>query len=210
MTARNLHHLRKEYILGKLEESSVSQNPIIQFSTWFSEAEEAKILEPNAFVLSTVNAEHKPSSRVLLLKSFHADGFTFFTNYSSRKGQEITQNPNACMLFFWGEIQRQIRIEGVLEKISEEESEIYFNSRPLGSQIGAMASPQSHEITRTELEQRVAELEQKKEIKKPENWGGYILKPTYFEFWQGRASRLHDRISYKKENQSWKISRLAP
>ncbi len=210
----SLSELRKEYALKSLTKKDVDPDPFKQFSIWFDEAKVSITGEPNAMVLSTAAADGKPSSRVVLLKGFSNDGFLFFTNYLSRKGNELHQNPSAALLFFWGELERQIRIEGNVEKISREESQKYFLSRPRASQIGALASGQSKPVeNRMILEERFRQLETafgEKEIPCPEQWGGYIVKPNYFEFWQGRRSRLHDRISYTPEAGAWKTERLSP
>ncbi len=208
----NLHHLRENYETGSMDINNMYPSPILQFSSWFEEAGKAGIPEPNAMVLSTVSSEGKPSSRVVLLKEFTSQGFIFFTNYLSKKGQELAKNPNACLNFWWGPLERQIRIEGVMEKISEKESDDYFYSRPIGSQAGAVISPQSTEIINREwLEQKFIEIQLKGEIIRPDHWGGYILIPESLEFWQGRSNRLHDRLVYDKaENGTWKIKRLAP
>jgi pyridoxamine 5'-phosphate oxidase len=212
--SKSLHKLRKEYSLNKLSESTVKSDPVKQFETWFKEAVKSEMKEPNAMILATASAENEPSARVVLLKDFSKSGFTFYTNYGSRKGKNLTQNKNAALLFFWHQLERQIRIEGTCKKISRKESEKYFHSRPRSSQIGALASNQSEELnSREELEKRFAELEAKykgKEIPLPKNWGGFILSPNYFEFWQGRESRLHDRIAFKKNRNGWEIVRLSP
>tara|TARA_B110000495_G_C22982836_1_gene577957 strand:- start:252 stop:881 length:630 start_codon:yes stop_codon:yes gene_type:complete len=207
----NLHDFRKSYTKFELDEGLVNSNPFFQFSTWFKEALEDGTFEANAFVLSTVDENAKPSSRVLLLKQIVEEGFIFFTNYDSRKSQNIKVNNQASILFFWEKLERQVRIEGVIEKIPEEMSLAYFKNRPLTSQIGSIISAQSEIISsRKVLEDKFAELSKLKSVDKPDNWGGYILKPNYFEFWQGRAHRLHDRIIYIQDNNSWTIKRLAP
>jgi len=212
--SKSLHKLRKEYSLNQLSESSVKTDPVKQFEAWFKEAVNSGMKEPNAMILATASSENKPSARVVLLKDYSPKGFTFYTNYGSRKGRNLIQNKNAALLFFWHRLERQIRIEGTCKKISRAESEKYFHSRPRASQIGALASNQSEVLnSREELEKRFAELEAKykgKEIPLPKNWGGFILSPNYFEFWQGRESRLHDRIAFKKNRSRWKIVRLAP
>ncbi len=211
----NIADLREDYRLKSLDFTDVMPHPFPQFETWFQEAVAAQILEPNAMVLATV-AEGKPSARVVLLKGLTTEGFVFFTNYTSRKGTELAENPHAALCFNWLDLQRQVRIEGVVEKITEADSDAYFNSRPFSSRIGAWASPQSQIIpNRSILEENVVELTQKYEntegVPRPEHWGGYVLLPTLIEFWQGRSSRLHDRIRYeKKESDDWEIVRLAP
>jgi len=210
----NIAALRNEYSLQSLDVDHVTDNPIDQFTTWFAEALESKVIEPNAMTLATVNKDHKPAARVLLLKGVD-HGFLFFTNYNSRKGQEISQNPFAAMTFFWPELERQVRIEGKLGKLTDLESDEYFYSRPVGSQIGALTSPQSQEIPDREFLERklseVEELAQKESIKRPDHWGGYRLVPNLVEFWQGRPSRLHDRLQYElDETGNWQIKRLAP
>ncbi|RXF68875.1 pyridoxamine 5'-phosphate oxidase [Arcticibacter tournemirensis] len=217
MTLSNetIQNLRQEYRSATLSEKEVAPDPINQFSKWFSEALASSLTEPNAMTLATATADGKPSARIMLLKGFEEKGFVFYTNYLSRKGQEITKNPVAALVFFWQELERQVRIEGILEKIDEKESEKYFHSRPRGSQIGAHASPQSREISGREvLQKNLQQLEEKYkegvEIPKPPHWGGYIVKPTFVEFWQGGQGRLHDRIAYRLENNNWNIIRLAP
>ena len=215
MDKEALQNLRREYSLAQLSEKTVNVNPVKQFDTWFNEAIEAKLHEPNAMTLSTATRDGVPSARIVLLKGYDNYGFVFYTNYLSRKGKEITKNPVGALTFFWGELERQVRIEGTIEKLSKEQSEKYFQSRPKTSQLGALVSPQSQEIDSREiLETKMTELELQyadKEVPKPSYWGGYILKPRLVEFWQGQRSRLHDRIVYKKiDNQTWKKVRLAP
>ena len=215
MDKEELQNLRREYSLAQLSENTVNVNPVKQFDTWFNEAVEAKLHEPNAMTLSTATRDGVPSARIVLLKGYDNYGFVFYTNYLSRKGKEITKNPVGALTFFWGELERQVRIEGTIEKLSKEQSDKYFQSRPKKSQLGALVSPQSQEIEGRELlESKMSELELQyadKEIPKPSYWGGYILKPRLVEFWQGQRSRLHDRIVYKKiDNQTWKKVRLAP
>ena len=210
----NLNNLRKEYKLNMLSEDSVTSNPFNQFKIWFDEILKIDLIEPNAVILATANKKSKPSVRVVLLKSFDEKGFVFFTNYKSRKGKELKVNPAASLLFFWPEIERQIRIEGKVKVVSREESEKYFHSRPGESQIAAWVSDQSSVIpNRNFLETKFVELKKKfgdAEIPLPDYWGGYRLIPDSFEFWQGRENRLHDRICYRKEKNKWKIFRLAP
>lgn len=210
-----IQDIRTDYKLASLEIENVCQNPVEQFNIWFEEAIKAHVLEPNAMVLSTVDANHKPHARVVLVKGISDSGFTFFTNYESNKGQELNQNSAACLTFFYPQMERQIRIEGLVSKISRSASDLYFQSRPFGSKIGAHVSQQSTKINhRQELEQKQQELEKEfaqKPIPIPANWGGYLLNPTAVEFWQGRSSRLHDRILYELNlDNNWIISRLSP
>jgi pyridoxamine 5'-phosphate oxidase len=210
-----LENLRKDYRAEKLSETDVKKNPIEQFDHWFDEALKSGIYEPNAMTLATASTDGKPAARIVLLKGFNQDGFVFYTNYLSRKGKELAKNPVVALVFFWPELERQVRIEGTIEKVSKETSEKYFQSRPKESQIGALASPQSQVIAdRSLLEKNWKELEKKyadQEIPKPSFWGGYLVKPQVIEFWQGRSSRLHDRIVYRKaDKNNWKIVRLAP
>lgn len=207
-----LHDMRSDYEAGAFDERTAYPSPMQQFALWFEEALQNGIPEANAMVLSTVSAAGRPSSRVVLLKEYTDKGFVFFTNYSSRKGHEIAANPFASLNFWWGPLERQIRINGRMEKISAEDSDTYFYSRPIGSQVGAMISPQSQVISSREwLEQRFIEQQLRGELSRPEHWGGYILLPDEFEFWQGRSNRLHDRLSYLLEpDGQWVIRRLAP
>lgn len=212
---RDISSIRKDYQLASLDEASTAANPIDQFEHWWEDAIQSNIDEVNAFVLSTVNANGTPSSRVVLLKGFTPEGFVFFTNYESNKGKEIEANPNVAMNFFWKELERQVRITGTIQKVSTDESEKYFHSRPIGSQVGAWTSPQSKVIpNRAYLEDLMAfNLEKYKEgnVPLPPHWGGYIVHPTSIEFWQGRSSRLHDRLLYTLNgNHSWTKERLAP
>jgi pyridoxamine 5'-phosphate oxidase len=212
----NIADLRRDYKLKSLEVADVDSNPIQQFKVWFDEAIKSDVLEPNAMILATASDTGFPNARVLLLKGVEEQGFIFFTNYESEKGKELAANPAAAMVFNWLDLERQVRIRGKVVKISEEESTNYFQSRPKDSQIGAWASPQSRVIkSREVLEQNQDFLreEYKKAfvLPRPDNWGGYCLIPSEIEFWQGRSSRLHDRILYTKFNESeWKIERLAP
>jgi len=214
LTKETIQNLRQEYRSASLAESDVDHNPVTQFGKWFSEAIDAQLYEPNVMTLATASLSGKPSARILLLKGFDENGFVFFSNYASKKGHEIAENPQAAMVFFWPELERQVRIEGNIAKVSDEESTAYFHSRPAGSQIGALASPQSTIIPdRQLLENRVQELTEAyadREIPRPEHWGGYVLKPDHIEFWQGRPSRLHDRITYTSVDGVWTINRLAP
>ena len=204
-----------EKIISKeLAKDKVFENPFNQFSLWFDEAKQFETFEPTAAVLSTIDKENHPSARTILLKDVNEKGFVFYTNYGSKKAKELTSNPNASLLFLWKELQRQVRIEGTTEKVSRKESEEYFHSRPRESQIGAWASAQSSVIPdRKSLDDKFEKYREKfgeDEIPLPDFWGGYILVSNYFEFWQGRPNRLHDRICYKLENNNWKIFRLAP
>lgn len=211
----DLHNLRKDYIQDTLSKSEVSEDPIAQFEKWMKETISSKIVvEPNAMTLATATADGKPSARVLLLKSFNKEGFVFYTNYESRKAMELMENPNACIVFDWHVMERQVRIEGIVKKVSAEESDNYFFSRPKGSQLGAWISPQSTFIEgRKELDDRKAMIERQFEtepISRPPHWGGFVLEPQSIEFWQGRESRLHDRIIYLKTDDEWIMRRLAP
>jgi len=214
LTKENLQNLRQDYRSAQLNENDVQADPMKQFEKWFADAINAQLYEPNVMTLATADSDSKPSARIVLLKGFDENGFVFFTNYESKKGQELIENPQAALVFFWAELERQVRIEGVVSKVDAQTSTDYFHSRPLGSQIGALASPQSTVISdRSILEEKVAELTAKyegQEIPRPSNWGGYLLEPTYLEFWQGRTSRLHDRIAYDLSEGGWVISRLAP
>lgn len=211
---QTISHLRKDYSLKSLSEKDVLPDPVKQFHLWWQEAVNSEIDELNAMTLATSSLEGAPSARIVLLKEFNEKGFVFFSNYESAKGLELNENPRASLLFFWKELERQVRITGMVEKVSENESDSYFLSRPAGSRIGAWASPQSRVIeNRDWLEAKVGELNQKKELelKRPSYWGGYRVKPVIIEFWQGRPNRLHDRIQYTlTENGLWKIERLAP
>lgn len=204
--------LRREYNSGKLDESDLNADPFIQFEIWFKDCTNTNAGECNSMVLSTISNNNRPSSRVVLLKEINDKGLVFFTNYTSRKAKELEENSNACLLFYWASLERQIRIEGKIEKITEAESEDYFNSRPLLSRISAIASNQSAIVeSRQILEQRFEEIQSKPDlIKRPRHWGGYRLVPDYFEFWQGRENRLHDRFSYQVSDRNWIIHRLAP
>ncbi len=210
-----LENLRQDYRSATLSEKDSDPDPFNQFSHWFSQALESGIFEPNAMTLATATTDGKPSARVMLLKGFNREGFVFYTNYLSRKGKEMAKNPVVALCFFWAELERQVRIEGTIEKVSKEESEKYFHSRPKGSQVGAIVSPQSQVIEdRDQLEKQMIEQEAKfadSEIPKPAHWGGYIVKPQSFEFWQGRRNRLHDRLVYRRiDKKKWKLVRLAP
>ncbi|MFC3196288.1 pyridoxamine 5'-phosphate oxidase [Parapedobacter deserti] len=207
--------IRVEYDMGRLTEAEAATDALAQFRKWFDEAVEKKVMEPNAMTLSTVSADGRPSSRIVLLKHFDDVSFGFFTNYESKKGEELRINPNAALLFFWPELQRQVRVVGRVEKMPEALSDTYFQSRPKGSQLGAVASPQSREIEgRWVLEAQLAKLESEYKdttpVPRPSHWGGYFLIPDLLEFWQGRASRLHDRLVYNRQATGWKITRVAP
>lgn len=206
--------LRKEYAREKLDIDTVGRNPIAQFESWFMEALSANVLEANAMTLSTVTENGRPSSRVVLLKGVENEKFVFFTNYQSNKGRELDANPYCALNFFWAELERQVRIEGKVARLSEARSVEYFKSRPAGARIGAWASPQSTPIgSRELLEQRYKEMETRfktGEIPKPRQWGGYEVDPFLIEFWQGRPNRLHDRILFVKTDNKWEIRRLAP
>ena len=207
--------IRKNYSQKNLSEKDAAINPIQQFSKWWEEAVASKIDEVNAMTLATASTDGVPSARIVLLKGFTETGFTFFTNYNSFKGQQLAENPKACLVFFWKELERQVRITGLIEKVTAEESNNYFHSRPASSQIGAIASPQSRVIENREwLDKHYEKLEQElqgMELQRPVHWGGYIIKPVIVEFWQGRPSRLHDRLQYTLDDSgNWKIERLAP
>lgn len=210
----DIAQLRREYSLKSLNESDVNPDPIKMFDIWLNEAIESEIPEPNAMTLATSTFEGKPSARVVLLKQFDSNGFAFFTNYESRKAKNLLQNPYAALVFFWPELERQIRIEGKVSKASPQESDKYFKIRPEKSKIGAWASPQSKVIpSRKYLEKLMLDFEEEfhgKKINRPDNWGGYILRPSIIEFWQGRPNRLHDRIQFTLVNEKWLIERLAP
>ncbi|MEY4926393.1 MAG: hypothetical protein RI894_829 [Bacteroidota bacterium] len=213
---QNIADLRQTYSAATLEVSGILPDPINQFEQWFNEALSAKIIEPNAMVLATASSDGKPSARTVLLKGLSEKGFFFYTNYESKKGQQIAANPSVALVFSWLPLERQIRVEGSVIKISREESATYFQSRPKSSQIGASASPQSAAIpSRAALETLFTQLETKYAAQSvlplPDNWGGYCVIPQQIEFWQGRPSRLHDRISYTLQaDNTWKIERLAP
>jgi pyridoxamine 5'-phosphate oxidase len=206
--------LRKDYSRATLTETEVDPDPTVQFATWFRQAMEAGIPEANAMSVATVGADGRPSSRILLIKDFNRDGFTWFTNYRSRKGQDLEAHPYAALLFHWVELERQVRIEGRVEKLAEAQSDAYFQSRPLGSRLGALASDQSETIASREmLEQRFAQAEASHgdQPVRPPHWGGYRLIPDRMEFWQGRPSRLHDRIVYtRQQDGAWLRERLQP
>ena len=211
---RSIADIRKEYTSETLLENDVATHPIQQFQKWWEQAITSDILEPNAMTLATASADGLPSARIVLLKGFDQAGFVFFTNYKSFKGSQLEENPKACLVFHWKELERQVRITGLVEKIAEAESDAYFDSRPIGSRIGAWASPQSQVIESREWLEKEFDKEKDRfgnNVQRPPHWGGYIVKPVMIEFWQGRFSRLHDRIQYTlEENGTWKIERLAP
>jgi pyridoxamine 5'-phosphate oxidase len=211
----NLADLRQTYRKGSLDVNDVSPDPIAQFQNWFEEALAAQLPEPNAMHLATVGADGRPSGRIVLLKDLTEEGFTWYTNYQSRKARDLTRYPHAALTFFWIELERQVRVEGTVEPVSAAESDAYFATRPRASQLGAWASVQSELIPdRAFLETREAELAHRfgdGPIPRPPHWGGYRLRPSYLEFWQGRPSRLHDRITYQRtESGTWATARLSP
>ena len=214
MNEHDIASLRREYSRERLDERSVQTDPFAQFASWFDEAMAANIPDPNAMSLSTASADAAPSARIVLLKGLENGGFVFFTNYNSSKGKDLAANPKANLLFFWSELERQVSISGRIQKIPAKDSDEYFESRPFESKIGALASAQSELLdSREELEKRYSMLiaEHKDSVvERPEHWGGYVLLPHSFEFWQGRPSRLHDRIRYRKADSSWIIERLSP
>lgn len=212
--SEQIARLRREYASQGLDENSVAADPIVQFQNWFKNAVEAGQVDPEAMMLSTVNSQGRPSGRVVLLKRCDEHGFVFFTNYDSRKSREMIAHPQVALTFYWPVIHRQVRIEGVAQKVPAKESEEYFKTRPRGSQLGAWASPQSEIInSRDMLEKRLAEIEERfadQAIPCPTFWGGFRVKPDMIEFWQGRENRLHDRILYTLQDGRWQICRLAP
>ncbi|MEM6321546.1 MAG: pyridoxamine 5'-phosphate oxidase [Bacteroidota bacterium] len=207
--------LREDYRAKTLEITDVDANPFQQFKVWFQEALDSSVKEANAMTIATVNEAGQPSARIVLLKGFDENGFVFYTNYNSQKGRELAANPNIAAVFLWKDLERQIRIEGMAKKITRQASLAYFQSRPKGSQIGAWASPQSQVISdRSILEKNVEQLQatyqNEESLPIPDHWGGYVIQPQLIEFWQGRSSRLHDRICYTASGNEWKIERLAP
>ncbi len=212
----SLEALRADYRLAELNEAHCETNPIRQFQIWFRDAQAADLKEPNAMALATATPEGIPSVRIVLLKEVTDNGFVFYTNYHSRKGHELEANPNCALTFYWAELERQVRIEGQAQFVSQEKSEAYFRSRPRGSRLGALASAQSEVLpNRQVLELRLTELEAKysgdEGIPLPEHWGGYCITPYIFEFWQGRTNRLHDRLRYRrKDEDNWVVERLSP
>jgi pyridoxamine 5'-phosphate oxidase len=215
MNQEQIAAMRKNYSQRSLSEKDAAENPFDQFKHWFEEAVNSQLLEPNAMTIASATKKGKPSARTVLLKGFDERGYVFYTNYESRKGVELIENPQAALLFNWLELERQIRIEGKVEKIDFSESEAYFISRPKGSQLGAWASPQSQIIkSRVVIEQNLMNLEAQfahsEVLPLPDFWGGFRVIPTYFEFWQGRSNRLHDRLSYALKKKKWNLERLAP
>ena len=212
MPMSSIAEIRKDYILRSFNENDASSDAITQFDKWWQEAISSNIPEVNAMTLATSSADGVPSARIVLLKAYDKNGFVFFTNYNSYKAQQLAENPRACLVFFWKEIERQVRITGIIQKTTEKISDEYFNSRPEMSRISAIASPQSKVIeSRQWLESEVAKVTTSTAVKRPDNWGGYLVRPITIEFWQGRANRLHDRIQYTlEENGGWKMERLAP
>lgn len=209
-----LSNIRKEYRLSNLEIDMLDQNPLVQFKNWLNDAIQAGAKEPTAMSLSTSTPDGRPSSRMVLLKEINDEGFVFFTNYESKKGIQISVNPLGALLFFWQELERQIRIEGTISKINPEKSDEYFYARPQGGKISAWASPQSQRIPNREylenLQEDYEKLFKTRSLERPRHWGGYILKPDLYEFWQGRDNRLHDRFEYSLKGHIWEIHRLAP
>jgi pyridoxamine 5'-phosphate oxidase len=212
---KKIADIRKDYSHKVLIESEIESDPIRQFDKWWRDAVAAEVPEVNAMTVATASADGMPSARMMLLKGFSEQGFLFFTNYNSYKGRQLSENPRACLVFFWKELERQVRITGIVTRTSEAESEAYFNSRPVASQVGAIVSPQSQVIeSRQWLDNRNKKLTKElsnEKIQRPSHWGGFLLRPVIIEFWQGRPGRLHDRIQYSlSDNGGWKIERLAP
>ncbi len=212
---QNITEIRKEYSKAELDLSTVDKDPLQQFHKWFDEALQSKVIEPNAMHLATINNDGRPSGRMVLLKGLEDGKFQFYTNYQSQKGKELDSNPSCALTFFWPELERQVRIEGIASRVTAKQSDDYFQSRPRGSQLGAWSSPQSTIIKdRNILEERMKQMEKKFEgidpLPRPHQWGGYEVDAFLIEFWQGRANRLHDRIQFVKIDNSWSIHRLAP
>jgi pyridoxamine 5'-phosphate oxidase len=214
MEKSKIAHLRKDYTLNGLRKQDVLKNPVDQFKRWFSEAIATEVIEPNAMFLSTISTDGFPKGRIVLLKDVDDNGFTFFTNYNSHKGSDLASHPLAALTFWWAELERQVRIVGKVEKVSEAESEAYFAIRPRGSQLGAWVSEQGDVIeNRDVLTDKLTQFENQfanQPVPRPPHWGGYRVIPHEIEFWQGRPSRLHDRIRYQYQNNEWKIERLSP
>jgi pyridoxamine 5'-phosphate oxidase len=212
--ARELSDLRREYAAGGLAEADLEAEPVAMFRHWMHDAVRAGLHEPNAFVLGTVSADRLPASRILLLKGLDERGFVFFTNYRSRKGAELAANPHCALLFPWHPLERQVRVEGVATRLSDEENDAYFATRPRASQLGAWASPQSEVVTdRASLDARYVEVSSRfgsGDVPRPEHWGGYCVEPASVEFWQGRLGRMHDRLRFRRTGDRWVIERLAP
>jgi pyridoxamine 5'-phosphate oxidase len=212
----SLEELRLEYKRGALDEANCDSNPMQQFRRWITDARSAQLIEPNAMTLSTATPDGRPSGRIVLLKELTAEEFLFYTNYTSRKGREMTANPFVSLTFYWGELERQVRIEGRVRRVSREKSEAYFRGRPKGSRLGALASHQSTPLpSRAPLEETLAALEEQyrdsEDVPTPDWWGGYAVRPETFEFWQGRPNRLHDRLVYSKTGETgWVVGRLSP
>lgn len=211
---KNIADIRQEYKRASLLEAEVNANPLVVFNKWLDDAIKADVPEPTAMTVATSTFEGKPSARMMLLKGADDNGFAFFSNYESRKARQLAQNPFAALVFFWPLLERQVRIEGKVSKVSAKESDRYFKTRPIGSRIGAWASPQSQVIpNRRYLENLKSDYQEefaKREVNRPDNWGGYTLMPNLIEFWQGRPDRLHDRLQYRLENEIWVLERLAP
>jgi pyridoxamine 5'-phosphate oxidase len=212
---KKIADIRKDYSHKVLIETEIESNPVRQFDKWWQDAIAAEVPEVNAMTVATASADGMPSARTMLLKGFSEQGFLFFTNYNSYKGQQLSENPRACLVFFWKELERQVRITGIVRRTTDAESDAYFNSRPMASQVGAIVSPQSQVIeSRQWLDDRNKNLTKElsnEKIQRPSHWGGFLLKPVIIEFWQGRPGRLHDRIQYSlSDDGSWKIERLAP